>query len=92
MPLFELDSVRALVGGHAKGEYKLDLRGVFLSHAQSAQVYATADRFRDELFVFGITVTAPGRRRANVSGFLLQTRRLVADHGHCLSFGGEVLA
>ena len=36
MPLFEPDSIRALVGDHASGEHTLDLRGVSLSHARSA--------------------------------------------------------
>ena len=36
MPLFEPDSLRALVGDRADGEHTLDLRGVSLSHARSA--------------------------------------------------------
>ena len=36
MPLFEPDSLRALVGDRANGEHMLDLRGVSLSDAQSA--------------------------------------------------------
>jgi len=36
MPLFDPDSVRALVGERANGEHTLDLRGVSLSHARSA--------------------------------------------------------
>ena len=36
MPLFESDSIRALVGDHANGEHTLDLRGVCLSHARLA--------------------------------------------------------
>ena len=36
MPLFEPDSIRALVGDRANGEHTLDLRGVSLSHAQTA--------------------------------------------------------
>ena len=36
MPLFEPDSIRALVGDRANGEHTLDLRGVSLSHARTA--------------------------------------------------------
>ena len=36
MPLFDPDSVRALVGELADGEHTLDLRGVSLGHARSA--------------------------------------------------------
>ena len=36
MPLFEPDSIRALVGDRANGEHTLDLRGVSLSHAGTA--------------------------------------------------------
>ena len=36
MPLFEPDSIRALVGDRANGEHTLDLRGVCLSHARLA--------------------------------------------------------
>ncbi len=36
MPLFEPDSIRALVGDRADGERTLDLRGVSLSYARSA--------------------------------------------------------
>ena len=36
MPLFEPDSLRALVGDRANGEHTLDLRGISLSKARSA--------------------------------------------------------
>ncbi len=36
MPLFEPDSIRALVGDRANGEHTLDLRGVSLSQAGTA--------------------------------------------------------
>ncbi len=36
MPLFEPDSIRALVGDRATGELTLDLRGVCLSDARTA--------------------------------------------------------
>ena len=36
MPLFEPDSIRALVGDRANGDHTLDLRGVSSSHARSA--------------------------------------------------------
>ncbi len=36
MPLFEPNSVRALVGDRESGEHMLDLRGASLSHARSA--------------------------------------------------------
>ena len=36
MPLFEPDSIRALVGDRAVGEHTLDLRGVSLSRARAA--------------------------------------------------------
>ena len=36
MPLFEPDSIRALVGDRATGEHTLDLRGVSLSHARTS--------------------------------------------------------
>ncbi|MEO1192416.1 MAG: hypothetical protein AAFY02_11710 [Pseudomonadota bacterium] len=36
MPLFEPDSLRALVGERAQGEYLLDLRGVPLDQARAA--------------------------------------------------------
>ena len=36
MPLFEPDSIRALVGDRANGEHTLDLLGISLSHARLA--------------------------------------------------------
>ena len=36
MPLFEPDSIRALVGDRANGEHTLDLRGVSLNDARTA--------------------------------------------------------
>jgi len=36
MPLFEPDSIRALVGDCAEGEHTLDLRGVSIEHARTA--------------------------------------------------------
>jgi len=36
MPLFEPDSIRALVGDCAVGEHTLDLRGVSVKHARMA--------------------------------------------------------
>ena len=49
MPLFEPDSIRALVGDHASGEYTLDLRGVSLSDARSAISRMLKRRRSDEL-------------------------------------------
>ena len=47
MPLFEPDSIRALVGDRANGEHTLDLRGVSLSRAQSA-ISQMLERWRSD--------------------------------------------
>ena len=47
MPLFEPDSIRALVGDRANGEHTLDLRGVSLSHARSA-ISQMLERWRSD--------------------------------------------
>ena len=49
MPLFEPDSVRALVGDRASGEHTLDLRGVPLSDAQSAISHMLERRRSDDV-------------------------------------------
>ena len=47
MPLFELDSIRALVGDRANGEHMLDLRGVSISHARTA-ISEMLERWRSD--------------------------------------------
>ena len=47
MPLFEFDSIRALVGDRANGEHTLDLRGVSLSHARTA-ISEMLERWRSD--------------------------------------------
>ena len=49
MPLFEPDSIRALVGDRANGEHTLDLRGVCLSHARLAISQMLEQRLLDGL-------------------------------------------
>ena len=49
MPLFEPDSIRALVGDRANGEHTLDLRGVSLSHARTAISQMLEQRCSDDL-------------------------------------------
>ncbi|MEO1200629.1 MAG: hypothetical protein AAFX39_15605 [Pseudomonadota bacterium] len=49
MPLFEPDSIRALVGDRANGEHTLDLRGVSLSQAGTAISQMLERRHPNEL-------------------------------------------
>ena len=76
MPLFEPDSIRALVGDRANGEHTLDLRGVSLSHARSA-ISRMLERWRSDDLTSVVVRIDPATATSGETLFLPIGRQLL---------------